>query len=370
MATLELKGVSKRFGRDVWALRPTDLRAEDQEFVVLLGPSGCGKSTTVRLIAGLEEPDSGSIRIGDRDVTDLPPRKRNVSMVFQSYAVWPHMTVFENIAFGLRLRKRSGGEIERLVRETAELVKIGDLLARYPAQLSGGQRQRVALARALAVEPKVFLMDEPLSNLDANLRLQMRTELKAIHQQTRATTLFVTHDQAEALSMADRIVIMKDGEIVQVGTPEEVYAKCATAFVAGFIGSPPANFFEVQVRREAGRLALVHPAFTWPAEGSTAALARYDKPRMLLAVRPEDLTLTTPERAILSSRALVVEPQGAHQIVALDVGGEIVKALAPNRPKVVAGEPVHLTFDAAQVQFFDVDDGRRVEASERSEVGG
>ena len=361
MATLELTGVSKRFGRDVWALRPTDLRAADQEFVVLLGPSGCGKSTTVRLIAGLEEPDSGRIRIGDRDVTDLPPRKRDVSMVFQSYAVWPHMTVFENVAFGLRLRKRRGDEIDRLVRETAELVKIGELLERYPAQLSGGQRQRVALARALAVEPKVFLMDEPLSNLDAKLRLQMRTELKAIHQQTRATTLFVTHDQAEALSMADRIVVMKDGEVVQVGSPEEVYTRCATAFVAGFIGSPPANFFEVEIRREAGRLTLVHPAFSWPVdESTTTALSSYDKLRLLVAVRPEDLALTTPERAVLSSRALVVEPQGAHQIVAVDVAGEIVKALAPNRPKVEAGEPVHLAFDAAHVQCFDPDDGRRV----------
>jgi len=225
MATLELINLSKRYGKSVWGAKDVNLKVNDKEFIVFLGPSGCGKTTTLRMIAGLEEVTEGKVLIDDENVTDMPPRKRNVSMVFQSYAVWPHMTVYENIAFALKLRKMEKSGIDKIVREVAELVNIGEYLERFPRQLSGGQRQRVALARAIAVKPKLFLMDEPLSNLDAKLRVRMRTELKAIHHKTEATTIFVTHDQSEAMSMADRIVVMKDGKIVQIGTPDDVYQR-------------------------------------------------------------------------------------------------------------------------------------------------
>ncbi|MBZ4649633.1 ABC transporter ATP-binding protein, partial [Thermosipho sp. (in: thermotogales)] len=223
MATLELINLSKRYGKNVWGAKNVNLKVNNGEFIVFLGPSGCGKTTTLRMIAGLEEVTEGKVIIDGKDVTYLEPRKREVSMVFQSYAVWPHMTVYDNIAFPLRLRKMPMDEIDKIVKEVAEMVKIEELLKRFPSQLSGGQRQRVALARALAVKPKIFLMDEPLSNLDAKLRVKMRTELKAIHHRTGATTIFVTHDQSEAMSMADRIVVMRNGKIEQVGTPDDVY---------------------------------------------------------------------------------------------------------------------------------------------------
>jgi len=224
MAKVRLQGLSKRFGKKVWAVRGFDLEIEDKEFIVMLGPSGCGKTTTLRMVAGLEDPTEGAIYIGDSLVNLLPPRDRDISMVFQSYAVWPHMKVYDNIAFGLRYRRRKGeklgkNDIDGVVREVAHMVAIEELLDRYPTQLSGGQRQRVALARALAVKPQVFLYDEPLSNLDAKLRTQMRTELKHIHEQAGATSIYVTHDQSEAMGMADRIMVMKQGQGSQLGTP-------------------------------------------------------------------------------------------------------------------------------------------------------
>jgi multiple sugar transport system ATP-binding protein len=238
MATLTLKNVTKRFGKKVVAVNDFSLQVPDREFLVLLGPSGCGKTTTMRMVAGLEEVTYGTILIDGVDVTDLPPRKRDVSMVFQNYAVWPHMTVYENIAYALKLKRMDKKTIAKTVKEAAEMTKIAELLNRYPSQLSGGQQQRVAVARAIAVKPKLFLLDEPLSNLDAKLRVATRTELKAIHDKTEATTVFVTHDQSEAMSLADRIAIMKDGEIVQIGTPEEVYDESVSLFVADFIGTP------------------------------------------------------------------------------------------------------------------------------------
>ena len=250
MATLELIDLAKRYPKNIWGVKKMDLEVKDKEFIVLLGPSGCGKTTTMRMVAGLEEVTKGTILLDGRDITDIQPHHRNVSMVFQNYAIWPHMTVYENIAFPLKLNKIPGSEIKQRVQETADMVKIGELLKRLPGQLSGGQQQRVALARALAVKPRLFLMDEPLSNLDAKLRVVMRTELKAIHQQTEASSIFVTHDQSEAMSMADRIVIMKDGVIVQIGTPDDVYFRSANMFVAGFIGTPPSNFFTVKCALE------------------------------------------------------------------------------------------------------------------------
>ena len=237
MATLELMDIAKRFSKDVWGVKKMDLEVNNKEFIVLLGPSGCGKTTTMRMVAGLEEVTRGTILLDGKDITDIPPRERGISMVFQNYAIWPHMTVFDNIAFSLKLKKMPDAAIKQRVQETADMVKIGNLLKRLPGQLSGGQQQRVALARALAVKPKLFLMDEPLSNLDAKLRVIMRTELKAIHQETEATSIFVTHDQSEAMSMADRIVVMRAGEIVQIGSPEDVYNQSASIFVAGFIGT-------------------------------------------------------------------------------------------------------------------------------------
>jgi multiple sugar transport system ATP-binding protein len=361
MSELELQRVSKRFGRKTWAVRDLSLRVSDREFAVLLGPSGCGKTTTLRLIAGLEEAGSGRIILDGEDLTLLPPRKRHVSMVFQNYAVWPHMTVLENIAFPLRLKKLPEKAVVQTATDVARLTGIDALLDRRPDQLSGGQRQRVALARALAVKPKLFLMDEPFSNLDAMLRVAMRTELRAIHQQAGTTTVFVTHDQAEAMSMADRIVIMKDGAIVQVGTPDDVYFRCANVFVAGFIGTPPMNFFDVRLEHKDGRAELTHPGFGRPLTlPASQALSAYGKQRLRLGVRPEDLLFTNESDAVLSGPALVVEPQGSHQVVSMRIEGQIVKIVRPPLPKIEARQTVRVGFSPRTLHFFDPDTGDRL----------
>src|SRR5215208_492037 len=252
MAEIRLEGITRSFDKKVRAVDNVALTIADQEFMVLLGPSGCGKTTLMRMIAGLEYPDAGRVVIGERDVTDLPPRKREIAMVFQSYAVFPHLTVFENIAFGLRMRKVPGPEVKHRVEQAAGLLQLDPYLGRYPAQLSGGQRQRVAVARAIVMEPKVLLMDEPLSNLDALLRLQFRAELKKLVRDVQATTVYVTHDQVEALSLGDRIAVMRQGSIVQVADPMEVYDRPATEFVGSFIGNPPMNFLRAAVHPENG----------------------------------------------------------------------------------------------------------------------
>lgn len=282
-------------------------------------------------------------------------------MVFQSYAVWPHMTVYGNIAFALKLKNMEKDEIEKIVVEVAEMVKIGELLERYPKQLSGGQRQRVALARALAVHPQLFLMDEPLSNLDAKLRVVMRTELRAIHQKTGATTIFVTHDQSEAMSMADRIIIMKDGVVVQSGTPDDVYRNSASIFVAGFIGTPPTNFFDVDVSRSNGSLEVKNPFFTFelPA-GDSPALVSHTSNGIVLGVRPEDILVVPESEKVFSTEVLVVEPQGSHKIVAIDLGGEIVKIVAAPELSVSPGDNVHLKFKDSGLSFFDKESENRI----------
>src|SRR6266516_6124432 len=250
MAEIRIERISKTYpGGKTPAVRDVSLAVADREFMVLLGPSGCGKTTLLRMIAGLEYPDSGRIVIGDRDVTDLPPRRRGIAMVFQSYAVFPHLTVFDNIGFGLRMQKRPDPEVRRRVENAAGLLQLEPYLQRYSAQLSGGQRQRVAVARAIVMEPSVLLMDEPLSNLDALLRLQFRAELKKLVQEIQTTTIYVTHDQVESLSLGDRIAVMREGVIVQCGTPMEVYSNPATEFVGGFIGNPPMNFLQGRVLR-------------------------------------------------------------------------------------------------------------------------
>lgn len=361
MATLTLENVTKKFGRQVVAVKDFSLEVEDGEFLVLLGPSGCGKTTTMRMVAGLEDVTRGRIYIGDREITELPPRRRNVSMIFQNYAIWPHMSVYENIAYALRLKKMQSEEIDEVVREVAGLVKIGELLKRYPGQLSGGQQQRVAVARAIAVRPSVFLMDEPLSNLDAKLRGSMRTELKAIHVQTGATSVFVTHDQSEAMSMADRIVVMKDGEIMQIGSPQDVYDKSVNMFVADFIGTPPTNFLAATMQRENGQYVLKSPYFTYqPEPDESAALEKTGLEEVVLGVRPENILLTGTGEALFSTETLVVEPQGSHQIVAIKLDDQIVKIVAPSRPRINAGERIHVAFKTGAVHFFDPESGNRI----------
>ncbi len=361
MATLQLKNLTKRFGKKVVAVKGIDLEVHDGEYLVLLGPSGCGKTTTLRMIAGLEEVTDGEIILDGADITDLPPRKRDISMVFQSYAVWPHMTVYDNIAFALKLKKMPRSEIDRTVREVAEMTKIAEYLERYPSQLSGGQRQRVAVARAIAVKPKLFLMDEPLSNLDAKLRVATRTELKAIHNKTQATTVFVTHDQSEAMSIADRIVIMKDGEIMQIGTPEQVYDESASIFVADFIGTPPTNFIDVEVVAEGKTLYLVNPHLKLPLSAdNTARLWGHEKRKLVLGIRPENLILTGESEADLSAPCLVAEPQGSHQVVSVELDDKLLKIVAPARPQVHTGDMVHLTFKQESLRFFDPETGLRI----------
>ncbi|MDC7234431.1 MAG: ABC transporter ATP-binding protein [Spirochaetales bacterium] len=361
MAVLELNDLAKRYNRKVWGVRKMDLEVEDREFIVFLGPSGCGKTTCMRMIAGLEETTRGSINLEGRDITDLPPRDRNISMVFQNYAIWPHMTVFDNIAFSLKLKKMPKEDIRKTVEEVAGMVKIEQLLTRFPGQMSGGQQQRVALARALAVKPKLFLMDEPLSNLDAKLRVVMRTELKAIHQKTGATSIFVTHDQSEAMSMADRIVIMKDGEIIQVGTPEDVYFRSADMFVAGFIGTPPTNFFPVSIRKENDRGYLEHSDFNCPLGSEELGLvSKGGREELVLGIRPEDFKLAAPRKGILNAEVLVVEPQGSHQILAVELAGNIVKIIVSPDQKLAPGDPVSFDFDYKHLHFFDKDSEKRI----------
>lgn len=361
MATLELIDIAKRFSKKVWGVKKMDLKVNEKEFIVLLGPSGCGKTTTMRMIAGLEEVTRGTILLDGRDITDMPPRNRGVSMVFQNYAIWPHMTVFDNIAFALKLKKIPGNEIKKQVQTTAEMVKIETLLKRLPGQLSGGQQQRVALARALAVEPKLFLMDEPLSNLDAKLRVVMRTELKAIHQQTEATSVFVTHDQSEAMSMADRIVIMKDGEIVQIGTPDDVYFRSANMFVAGFIGTPPSNFFTAECSVDGGTISLSHPDFKLELKGHEyAGLKEFNGKPVVIGARPEDILIVPKDKAVFSEKVLVVEPQGSHQIIAFQLGGTIVKMVVSSEVRLKPGDIMGLGFNHAKLHFFNKETENRI----------
>ena len=345
MATISIKGVQKSYGTFT-ALHGIDLEIADQEFLVLLGASGCGKTTLLRIVAGLNSPSRGSVKIGGKEVTHLPPRSRGISMVFQNYAVFPHLTVFENIAFGLRMQKLEKAEVERRVRRCAELMHIEGLLERYSGQLSGGQRQRVAVARALAMEPSVLLMDEPLSNLDALLRLEMRAELKSVLQESRTTTVYVTHDQVEAMSLADRIAVMHGGHIVQVATPIEVYRNPATRFVGGFIGSPPMNFLPAEAV-EGG----------WQVAGR-----RYEGPRadgLEFGIRPEDLE---PAEAGFAGEVRVIEPLGAHQLVTMNVAGQLFRAVLDSDRRVSLGETLTLAPRPDRVRWFDTASGLAVAA--------
>ena len=344
MAAIRIEHLAKQFGKTT-ALKGIDLEVKDGEFLVLLGPSGCGKTTLLRCIAGLETVTAGRIFIGDRDVTDLAPRHRNISMVFQSYAVFPHMTVRSNIGFGLRMRRVSKDEIARRVAEGAALLGLEPFLDRYPAQLSGGQRQRVAVARALVIDAPVLLMDEPLSNLDALLRLQARADLKRLHREVRRTTVYVTHDQVEAMSMGDRIAVMHDGVIEQCEPPMKLYTNPASQFVGGFIGSPPMNFLRGRV--EAG--AFVGDGFRVPV-GAGLENGR----DVLLGIRAEQIQFADTG---LPARVQVVEPLGASALVTVLVGGKPVKVEAPVTTTVRPDQDVHIAFDPANIRWMDAATG-------------
>ncbi|MFT2111407.1 ABC transporter ATP-binding protein [Marinomonas sp. 2405UD68-3] len=319
MTTISIENVKKSFG-DAHILKSVSLDIKHQEFTVLLGPSGCGKSTLLRIIAGLETQDSGVIKIGDRTVSHLPPKERNVAMVFQNYAVFPHMTVFENIAFGLRMKKASESKIKENVERTAGLMHIDHLLQRYSGQLSGGQRQRVAVARALAVEPDVLLMDEPLSNLDALLRLQMRAELKAVLEASKTTTVYVTHDQVEAMSLADRIAVMNAGRIDQYGLPDDIYNYPSTEYVGSFIGNPPMNF--------------ISPDFQI-GEIPTGASQ--------LGIRPEDFNISTePRDNYWPITVLTRERLGSHQQISAELNGQLFRVNIANEINVDNGSVLYL----------------------------
>lgn len=341
MASISLRGVAKSYG-DVLAVGGIDVEAGDGEFLVLVGPSGSGKTTTLRLVAGLETLDDGQIFIGDRDVSNLAPGKRDSAMVFQSYALFPHLTVFENIAFGLRARKQKGEAVTNAVRQTAAALNIEGLLDRKPRQLSGGERQRVALGRAIVRHPAVFLMDEPLSNLDARLRVQTRAEIQRLQSQLGVTTMYVTHDQAEALALGHRIAILDAGAVQQIGTPQQVYQHPANAFVAGFIGSPPMNLIPVS-RRDDG--------VAW--EGGWAWL---DAPveSGLLGIRPEHVRLSGPESDhAIDAVVTAIESTGDQVIVVMQAGSASIAARAEPSFQARAGDRIRIWFDEAHLYLFD-----------------
>ena len=373
MARVQLDGIQKVYENGYVAVHDVSFTVNDGEFVVLVGPSGCGKSTTLRMIAGLETISGGTLTIGERTVNDVPPKDRDIAMVFQNYALYPHMDVFENMAFGLRLRKFPKAEIEERVRRAADILGLSAELTRKPKALSGGQRQRVALGRAIVRKPSVFLFDEPLSNLDAKLRVQTRTEISKLHQQLGATTIYVTHDQVEAMTMGDRIVVLKDGYVQQIAPPLELYDQPVNTFVAGFIGSPAMNFVNGAVTATAGgRVFEADPAggasFRIPlptgGPGHTGPAT--------LGVRPEDLYLTgdTTSNKRLSEPVVgvleVAEPMGNEVILYIGLGAERVVARVEPHPVPAMGSDVHLRIDLDKLHLFDRETGVSLAAAEPS----
>jgi multiple sugar transport system ATP-binding protein len=360
MARITLSHIDKQYPNGYVASRDLSLEIADGEFLVLVGPSGSGKSTVLRMIAGLEKPTGGTIAIGERDVTLLPPQERDIAMVFQSYALYPHMTVRENMAFGLRLRKQPADIVARRVAEVADALGLGPMLDRKPSQLSGGQRQRVALGRAIVREPKAFLFDEPLSNLDAQLRVETRAELARLHRRLGATMVYVTHDQVEAMTLGTRVAVLRDGILQQVAPPMELYRRPSNQFVASFIGSPSMNFVRGAISREGGRPRFTAPGgltFPVPADSSTA-----DGP-VILGVRPHDITLGPADNGGPRGMVSLVEPLGSEQIVYVTVpgGGDFVAAVgAEATPRV--DDPVSLTIPGAAIHLFEAQSGQRIGA--------
>jgi multiple sugar transport system ATP-binding protein len=364
LARVALKDVSKVFPNGVVAVATMDLEIADGEFVVLVGPSGCGKSTTLRMIAGLEDATTGTIAIGDRIVSDVEPKDRNVAMVFQSYALYPHMSVRDNLAFGLKMRKVPRSQIQQKVDDVAQVLGISELLGRKPKALSGGQRQRVALGRAIVRDPEAFLFDEPLSNLDAKMRVQMRTEISRLHHQLGATMIYVTHDQTEAMTLGQRIVIMRDGLVQQVDTPLALYQRPANSFVAGFIGSPAMNFLPGQLVHENGLRLLPDGA----ARQQTIALpAAFQPPAgllghpLVLGIRPEHVRVGA-EGSDVSMRAAVqvIEPLGNETLLYFSVAEQPLTVRAPGQVAAAVDQQMDLVLDAAHIHLFARDDGRNL----------
>jgi multiple sugar transport system ATP-binding protein len=357
MAQVLMKDLNKKYD-EVHAVKDVNLHVRDKEFVVLVGPSGCGKSTTLRMVAGLEEITAGEIVIGDRVVNDLPPKDRDIAMVFQNYALYPHMTVYDNMAFGLKMRKFPKAEIAKRVGDAAEILGIQELLKRKPRQLSGGQRQRVAVGRAIVRHPQVFLFDEPLSNLDAKLRVQMRVELKRLHDRLETTAIYVTHDQVEAMTLGDRVVVMKDGWIQQVGEPLELYSRPANRFVAGFIGSPAMNFADVTIAETNGMLWAENSGFRLGVPPARVGQLRpYKGQRVTLGVRPEDVRLASPSDPApqtFSAVVDVVEPLGSEILLDVKAGTSALVARVEPSVRVKVHETIQLALvDPDRLQFFD-----------------
>ena len=361
MASLSLQHINKTYPNGFEAVKDFNLEIEDKEFIIFVGPSGCGKSTTLRMVAGLEEITSGTLKIGDKVMNDVEPKDRDIAMVFQNYALYPHMTVYDNMAFGLKLRKVPKDQIDKAVREAARILDLEKLLDRKPKALSGGQRQRVAMGRAIVRNPKVFLMDEPLSNLDDKLRVQMRIEISKIHQRLGATIIYVTHDQTEAMTLGTRIVVMKDGVVQQVDTPQHLYEQPGNLFVAGFMGSPQMNFLDAQIAEKGGDLIakvgeydIVIPA----AKAKVLKDGGYVGKTVVLGIRPEDIHdsqmfIEASPSAPMTSTVKVYELLGAEVFLYFDVNGTQVTARVDPRTNSKTGDTIKFAFDMEKSHFFD-----------------
>ncbi len=365
MAKVTLENISKHFvskhAIEVIAVKDFSLEIEDKEFVVLVGPSGCGKTTTLRMIAGLEEITQGNIYIGDRLINRVPAKDRDIAMVFQNYALYPHMTVYDNLAFSLEMRKFSKEEIDQRVREAAEILNIPELLKRKPKALSGGQRQRVAVGRAIVRKPRVFLFDEPLSNLDAKLRVQMRVELKKLHERLSSTIIYVTHDQVEAMTMGDRIVVMKDGLIQQVGRPLDLYFHPANKFVAGFIGSPSMNFIETRLIASDNKLFVQADGFRLRIpEEKSQNLQKYVNKKVIFGIRPQDLSKASApiEGETIEAFVEIIEPIGNEIYLDVKVGEDSLIASVDPKTKVTPRQDILLQANLENIHLFDIDDER------------
>ena len=357
MAKVEIKGVCKVYEGGVRAVENANITVEDKEFCVFVGPSGCGKSTTLRMVAGLEDISEGELLIDGELMNDVPPKDRNIAMVFQNYALYPHMTVYDNMAFGLKIKKVDKAEIDRRVNEAARILDIEKFLERKPKALSGGQRQRVAVGRAIVRNPKVFLFDEPLSNLDAKLRVQMRAEISSLHNRLNATMIYVTHDQVEAMTMADKIVVMKDGKIQQIGTPLYLYNHPGNKFVAGFIGSPPMNFLTVKVIDKGSTLALEEEGVfsVEPCAEHIQYLKKYVGKEVFFGIRPEDIIFqeTAPPKNNMPLKVDVVEPLGADTTLWLNTGAQPLVARTEPTHIFHVGDKVNFTPRMEKARFFD-----------------
>jgi sn-glycerol 3-phosphate transport system ATP-binding protein len=357
MAEVELIGAKKTYPNGFEALQKIDLKIADRDFLVVVGPSGCGKSTLLRLIAGLEAMSEGQVLIGGRDVTRLEPAQRDIAMVFQNYALYPHMNVYNNMAYGLRNRKTPKPEIDRRVRETARILGLETMLERKPRQLSGGQRQRVAMGRAIVRSPAAFLFDEPLSNLDAKLRVQMRGEIKRLQRQLGTTGVYVTHDQAEAMTMGDQLVVLRDGRIEQKGSPLEIYRRPATAFVGGFIGSPAMNFLDGRIE-DGGRQLRVAETFSIVLPG--AGLPEQEGRNLTVGIRPEHFKINGSS-ALAELPVELVEPLGAQTLVEVPLGKKIVTISLDGATAVKSGDRIPLSVDPAQIHLFDFENEARLD---------